>query len=421
MDHSESVEESDSEEESDSDPVEAEDESDSDPEDSEEESELSPSSSVTSPLTPEPSSSAQPAASPARANTRANRTREIRKVDFIGGLPNIVRVPDLRECMPNPLERVLVTGAAGFLGQAVCRMLHEQGRSVIGIDRDASAPRQAGNLAELDASFELFLSDDLLDLPLESVLRSVDGVVHLAGSPGVQSSWAEGFAGHLANNVQASQRLFEAALQSPVRRIVVASSSSVYGTITEDAACESSPIHPLSPYGASKAAVEHVANAYVSRGVPIVALRYFTIYGPRQRPDMAIHQMLAALHGAKPFTLRGDGSQIRNYTYVDDAAAATVAALDSAVTPGRVFNVAGTSAHSLTDVLGEIERAAGREVPLKWVPRLAGDPDRTHADISRAQAELGWSPQVSLVEGIAAQLAWQANHQDSPLTAAGRV
>lgn len=302
---------------------------------------------------------------------------------------------------------ILVTGAAGFIGREVCRQLLEMGESIIALDRGSDGQRQQNNLGGLE--LDRLLTIDLLEADLHSLLQESTGVIHLAGSPGVQTSWSTGFGTHLDNNVLVTQRLAEALLDAPEQRMVVASSSSVYGNISNGRASESQPIAPLSPYGASKAAMEHVVSAYVPRGLDIVPLRYFTVYGPHQRPDMAMHLMIEALRGGPSFTVRGDGSQQRNFTYVGDAARATILALKAAATePGKAINVGGSGTVSVAEVLVELSDIAGRDVPTDTVMPIAGDPQRTAADTTRAKTILGWTPQVSLRHGLEAQVAWQS-------------
>lgn len=303
-------------------------------------------------------------------------------------------------------SRVLLTGAGGFIATAVGRLLVEAGVDVTGVDVRSEEARQRANLSA--GAWSKIINADVLDVDLRSLLRSVDAIVHLAGSPGVQSSWAGGFEHHVRNNVVTTQRLLEAALDAPVGRIVVASSSSVYGHVGQGSADERSPLAPLSPYGASKAAMEHVVGAYVERGLSVTPLRYFTVYGPHQRPDMAMHRMIEATRGGPVFRVRGDGEQLRNFTFVDDAARATVAALQSDLAPGLPVNVGGSGTASVNEVLALIEELAGAEVKRETSVEVPGDPGRTAANIDRARQILRWSPQVSLRDGLAAQIAWQA-------------
>lgn len=310
--------------------------------------------------------------------------------------------------MTTHTERVLVTGAGGFIASAVVRALAADGCEVVGIERDASSPRQRANLDALRrdvVGFEL-VHADMLDVDLCDVLRRVDAVVHLAGSPGVESSWSSGFAHHLDNNVLATQRLLEAALDAPVRRIVVASSSSVYGTVPAGRAQElRTPMRPLSPYGASKAAMEMLIGAYIARGISVAPLRYFTVFGPQQRPDMAMYRIIDAACTGRPFSLRGDGHQERSFTYVDDVARATVASIG--VSSTEPINVGGAVPTSLTAVISMVEDIMGVPVPIAAGPDLPGDPLRTSADTTRARSLLGWQPEVDLRAGLERQIAWQ--------------
>ena len=297
---------------------------------------------------------------------------------------------------------MLVTGGAGFLGVALCRRLLDQGRSVIAVDAFPSA-RQHANLALL-AGAEV-VRGDLTALDLRPLLATVDSVVHLAGRPGVQTSWGGGFGDHLQHNVSVSQRLLEAALDAPLRRLVVASSSSVYGDVPSGAAQETDAVRPASPYGVSKAAVELLTGAYAARGVPTVALRYFSVYGRRQRPDMAFSRMIEAARGGPAFPLRGDGSASRDFTHVDDVVEATIRALDAPLEPGTILNVGSGRPVSLGQVRALLEDLLGRPVPVVPSGPAAGDPQRTAADLNRVRAALGWQPQVELRRGLEDQIA----------------
>lgn len=306
-------------------------------------------------------------------------------------------------------NRVLVTGAGGFIGRTVCAQLVERGSAVVGLDSRLGEARQSANLAGLTSSLTKVIDDDLLEVDLRALLDGVDAVVHLAGSPGVQSSWSTGFDHHVRNNVVTTQRLLEAALDAPVSRIVVASSSSIYGNVVRGLAIEDSALAPLSPYGASKAAMEHVVGAYVERGLPVTPVRFFTVYGPHQRPDMAIHRMIEAAVSGVPFPLRGDGNQSRNFTFVDDAARAVVRLVDADPEPGRAFNVGGVGTHSVNELLATVGDVIGRDVPVERVVEAPGDPLRTAADTTRIREEIGWEPLVDLRRGVERQVHWQCS------------
>lgn len=311
---------------------------------------------------------------------------------------------------------MLVTGGAGFIGTVLVRHLLDAGSTVIVADLFPTA-RQRARMPELSGA--RVVPVDLTSADLRPLLADVQGVVHLAGCPGVQSSWGHGFTAHLRDNVALTQRLLEAALDVTVDRIVVASSSSVYGHVEVGAADEDRPVAPTSPYGVTKAAVELLLHAYVRRGVPAVGLRYFTVYGRGQRPDMAVHRIVEAALGGSPFPLRGDGSQERDLTHVDDVVAATVRALERTLPPGTILNVAGGQPVSLRGVIDEVSAQVGAGVPIQAVPPLAGDPGRTAAALERAASLLDWSPAMSLPSGIADQIEWQAHQRRGSAVGAG--
>lgn len=295
------------------------------------------------------------------------------------------------------IERVLVTGASGFIAQAVVDRLQREDREAITLDR--SVPADSGRHAVDHVA-------DLVDLDLDPIVGSVDAVIHLAGTPGVQSSWADGFDLHVRNNLVATQRLCESALRTECQRIVIASSSSVYGSVARGLVDEDRAPTPLSPYGASKAATEHLVGAYAARGLSVIPLRYFTVYGPWQRPDMAIHRMFRAALGGPAFPLRGDGLQARSFTAVDDVAAATVTATRRNLPTGLPINIGGSDVTSLNELLQRIEVLTGRPVPIEQLPAAPGDPARTAANLSRAASLLGWSPSITIDDGLAGQWEW---------------
>jgi UDP-glucuronate 4-epimerase len=301
--------------------------------------------------------------------------------------------------------RYVVTGAAGFIGSHLAETLVAAGHEVTPVDcftEHYERARKERNAAELDV-----LEVDLAVDPLEPILATADGVFHLAGQPGVRASWGESFERYLRDNVLASQRLFEAAAVAGVR-VVFASSSSVYGDAERYPTSESVTPNPISPYGITKLTCELLAGAIgASRGLDAVVLRYFTVYGPRQRPDMAFTAMLEALGRGKPFRLFGDGSAARSFTYVDDAVAATVAAMERGRT-GELYNVGGGEEATMNETIGIAESIAGRTLEVERVSRAAGDVRRTKADVAKAGAELGWAPSTTLRDGLRAQWEWVA-------------
>ena len=305
------------------------------------------------------------------------------------------------------MPRYLVTGCAGFVGSHLAEALLERSHEVVGVDAFTdyyARGLKEANLEQARARPGLtFVERDLADGELEPLFEGVDGVFHLAAQPGVRGSWGDTFSIYVRENILATQRLFEAAARAKVR-IVMASSSSVYGNAEEYPTREDTSPRPVSPYGVSKLACESLAQTYSECfGLEVVSLRYFTVYGPRQRPDMAFSRIISALLGGNPFRVFGTGEQSRDFTYVGDAVAATLAAMNG----GRgsaVYNVGGGSETSLGEVVALCERMVGRRLELRHEPPAAGDVRRTAADTGLIRAELAWTPQTSLEEGLTAQL-----------------
>jgi nucleoside-diphosphate-sugar epimerase len=304
----------------------------------------------------------------------------------------------------------LVTGAAGFIGSHLSGALVDSGATVTGVDGFTDYyPRRLkqANLATLQGrpGFS-FVEATLENANLKPLLEGVTHVFHLAAQAGVRKSWGDNFDVYIKNNVQATQRLLEALLGMPIQRFVYASSSSVYGDHVPLPVKEDAYPQPASPYGVTKLAAEHLAHLYwANHGVPAVSLRYFTVYGPRQRPDMGFHRFFTAIGQGKPITLYGDGEQTRDFTFVGDAVAATVAAAAQG-RPGSVYNVGGGSRVTLNHVLELVAKVAGRPVTIQREPDQKGDVRHTYADTSRARQDLGFVPRVGLEEGLRAQYGW---------------
>lgn len=308
--------------------------------------------------------------------------------------------------------RVLVTGCAGFIGSHTTERLLAAGHQVRGVDcfTDNYEPElKRANVAAIDdAGFEL-VEVDLVTADPVALLDGVDRVLHLAGQPGVRDSWADGFGVYVERNITATQRLLEAAREVGVDRFAAASSSSVYGDAETFPTPETTVPRPVSPYGVTKLAAEHLCTLYGTNfGVPTVSLRYFTVYGPRQRTDMAIRRMIdAALHG-RTFALYGDGSFSRSFTYVDDVVDANVAALFTDDVPaGTVCNVADRSTATMSELIELVEKATGSPLQIERQAVAAGDARRTGGSSELAERVLGWAPRTTLVDGVAAQVAWQ--------------
>ena len=307
--------------------------------------------------------------------------------------------------------RYVVTGAAGFIGSHLAEELLGRGHEVTGLDAftDYYDPaRKRANATDLDV-----LHADILETDLEALLDGVDGVFHLAGQPGVRASFGPGFELYVSRNVHASARLFESAARRRVR-IVYASSSSVYGDAETYPTSESAVPRPISPYGVTKLCVEHLAYAHArSTGLEAVGIRYFTVYGPRQRPDMAFTPMLEALDAGASFRLFGDGSASRSFTYVADAVAGTIAAMERGQ-QGELYNVGGGEEATMADAIALTERIAGRDLRVERHGPAAGDVRRPRADVSKAAAELDWRPTTPLADGLRAQWEWVAARVAAP-------
>jgi UDP-glucuronate 4-epimerase len=313
---------------------------------------------------------------------------------------------------PRGVARYVVTGCAGFIGSHLSQALLDRGDDVVGIDAFTDYYRREfkeANLALLlDRPGFTFLEADLVDLRLASLIAGTDGIFHLAARPGVRASWGPTFAAYVRDNLVATQRVFEAAAAARTR-VVFASSSSVYGNAASYPTCETVIPRPVSPYGVTKLCCEHLAHAYAeAAGLDFVALRYFTVYGPRQRPDMAVERIATALADGGGFDVYGTGEQSRDVTYVDDAVTATVAAMEAAPA-GAIYNVGGGSETSLREVIELCERLSGRELDVRFGSPAAGDVQRTMADTTRIFRDIGWAPQTTLEDGLTSQLAWAAS------------
>jgi nucleoside-diphosphate-sugar epimerase len=313
--------------------------------------------------------------------------------------------------MPRPeRRRALVTGCAGFIGSALCEALVHEGWRVTGVDAFTdSYPRgdKEANLAALagEAGFHL-VEADLAGADLAPLLAGAPVVVHLAGRPGVRSSFGSGLAACRRDNVLATRRLMEGARLAGVPRLVWASSSSVYGEGGPGPAREDrTPARPVSPYGVSKLACEELGRRARERGLCTVGMRFFTVFGRRQRPDMALRRMCEAACGGPAFPLHGDGSQARDMTHVDDAVDAVLRAL-AARRPAPLYNVGGGRSASVREALSIVSAIAGAPVPVVPAGPAPGDVRRSAADTALARRDLGWRPRVGLAAGLAGELSW---------------
>ncbi|MBD2773237.1 NAD-dependent epimerase/dehydratase family protein [Iningainema tapete] len=310
------------------------------------------------------------------------------------------------------MAKSIVTGSAGFIGSNLVEALLQQGEEVIGIDEfnDYYSPvLKRKNIAHLQnhPNFQL-VEGDIQFLDWQTLLTDVDVVYHQAAQAGVRASWGQSFRVYTERNINATQVLLEAAKDAKhLKRLVFASSSSVYGDAETLPTSEEICPRPVSPYGITKLAAEQLCGLYHQNfGVPIVALRYFTVYGPRQRPDMAFHKFFQAVLLGEAIPIYGDGSQTRDFTFVSDAVAANLAAATIPEAVGEIFNIGGGSRVVLTQVLDTLAEIVGRTVKINQIEKAMGDARHTAADVSKARKILAYQPQVSLREGLIQEWYW---------------
>lgn len=307
--------------------------------------------------------------------------------------------------------RTLVTGAAGFIGSHLTKRLLDEGHDVVCVDSFTDYYDVALKRVNAETAIHAganFLEVDLNSADLEELLDGVELIFHLAGQPGVRSSWGTEFSTYIASNITATQRILEASRDSrTLKRLVYASSSSVYGNAERYPTQESDRPQPLSPYGVTKLAAEHLCTLYAACfGVPTVSLRYFTVYGPKQRPDMAFTRFALAAVRGEALTVYGSGNQTRDFTFVEDVVHANILAATKDVEPGAVFNVAGGSHASVNEVLEIFQNLSSSPLSISRIEAVAGDVRRTGGDTTAIRSALGWSPSVSLRQGIERQFDW---------------
>jgi len=302
--------------------------------------------------------------------------------------------------------KYVVTGAAGFIGSHLCEKLLEQPDGiVVGIDMMTGAGSAWRNLKNLlrNPRFQ-FIKGDLREMRLDEPLAGADIVYHLAGMPGVRSSWGTDFVKYTANNIDVTQRLLEACADARISRFIYASTSSVYGEKTGSVREDAAPA-PLSPYGVSKLTGEYLCHVYAhNRGLPVVILRFFTVYGPRQRPDMAFHRFIRSMLEERPITIYGDGMQTRDFTYIGDGVQAIARAAAAEGVIGETINIGGAERASVKEAIGILEELFGRRAKIEWLPRARGEPRHTWADIGKAARLLGYRPRTGLREGLRLQM-----------------
>lgn len=306
----------------------------------------------------------------------------------------------------------IVTGVAGFIGSNLAQKLLEQGDQVIGIDQfndyyDPSLKRKNAHILAKYPEFKL-IEADIQALDWRQLLQGVEVLFHQAAQAGVRASWGDGFRQYTERNINATQIILEAAKETPsLQRMVFASTSSVYGNAETMPTPETLCPQPVSPYGITKLAAERLCWLYHQNfNVPVTALRYFTVYGPRQRPDMAFHKFFQAAIAGNPIGIYGDGKQTRDFTFISDAVAANLAAAVVPEAVGEVFNIGGGSRVVLLDVLDTMEKVIGKPIERLHQGLARGDARHTAADVTKARTILGYNPQVSLAEGLAQEWQW---------------
>lgn len=306
----------------------------------------------------------------------------------------------------------IVTGAAGFIGSHLVEALLDRGEHVIGIDEFNNYYDPAlkwKNVADFirHPAFKL-IEGDIQFLDWQALLADAEVVYHQAAQAGVRASWGKSFRFYTERNISATQIMLEAAKDAKhLKRFVYASTSSVYGNAETLPTCETISPQPVSPYGITKLAAERLCGLYHHNfSVPYCALRYFTVYGPRQRPDMGFHKFFKAALENQPIAIYGDGQQTRDFTFVSDAIAANLAAVATPEAVGEIFNIGGGSRVVLTEVIDTMEKIVGHPIRREHIETAMGDARHTAADVSKAQKVLGYQPQIPLAEGLAREWEW---------------
>ncbi len=322
--------------------------------------------------------------------------------------------------MEKPRDKALVTGAAGFIGSHICERLIGEGYQVTGIDSftDYYNPgRKRRHLRKIisDPRFEL-VEDDLNRCDIGELLDDVSAVFHLAAQAGVRKSWGEDFICYVDSNITATQKLLEAVKDLGGVRIVYSSSSSVYGETEKLPMSEDDQLKPVSPYGVTKLSGEGLCELYrYNFGIDVVSLRYFTVYGPRQRPDMAFSRFLSSAITGGRIEIFGDGTQTRDFTFISDAVEANMLAMDYRGDQS-IFNIGGGSRSSILKVLDIIRGISGSELEVDFIEKARGDVTDTWADTSRAEKELGFRPRIDLKEGLRREFEWYRNHIETEIS-----
>ncbi len=309
--------------------------------------------------------------------------------------------------------KCLVTGAAGFIGSHLCEKLLNSGFSVIGVDSFTDYYPKEFKEKNLESLLKAknfdFIKEDINNLDLKRYVANCHYLFHLAAQAGVRDSWGDNFSIYTRNNIESTQKILETCKSHKLKKIVYASSSSVYGNTPDLPMKETSHLSPYSPYGVTKLAAENLCSLYHKNyGLPVVSLRYFTVYGPRQRPDMAFHKFLKAVGENRPLKIYGSGEQTRDFTYIDDIVKANISAAEKGL-PGEIYNLGGGNQKKLSDIFPILSKICGKKIKTKKIDRQKGDVNHTYASISKAKTDLSYNPQVKLEEGLEQEWLWIKN------------
>ena len=307
--------------------------------------------------------------------------------------------------------KILVTGAAGFIGSHLCeKLLIDSSHEVIGIDAFIGpTPEKIKQMNLVNLSnhprFTL-IRGDLMTVNLDELLKGIDIIYHLAAIPGVRTSWGKEFGPYVTNNISVTQRLLEAVKDKDIQKFIYASTSSVYGN-TDGKVTENANMSPLSPYGITKLTAEQLCKVYHKNfHIPIVTVRFFTVYGPRQRPDMAFHRFISQILKEEPITIFGNGTQSRDFTYIKDCIEGTTAILHKDNCIGQTINIGGKERATVNEVISILEVLTGKKARMNYLPKIIGESEHTWADISNANKLLDYNPKIYLREGLVEEIAY---------------